>query len=367
MSIVSLVVAVASCGSHSPTPATTAAAIPEEPAAVPLVTSTDGRVVLVTLDGARWQDVFDAGIMSRTAEIVAKSGIAFGADAPRGASCGIVRTASGANVSLPGYLEIFTGRATSCADNACAPIEEPTLLDAAATSVPGAVASIGSWEMLDRAVSNGSSRAVVATGRRAWPGARLTAGGRLDTLVGEGLRANAYPGVGAYRPDTHTAAIALEYFRVATPVFLHVGLGDMDEWAHRGDHAAYVGAMRDADAFIGELADTLASMGAIGARTTVIVTADHGRNADFRHHGPAHPESARVFVIAFGARVEHRGVSCAPRDLTLADVAPTIRVLLGLEATEASLDRGRPIDGIVAREPRYLTGARASEGAAQRP
>ena len=101
-----------------------------------------------------------------------------------------------------------------------------------------------------------------------------------------------------------------------------------------------------ADAFIGKIADTLDEMGDVGARTTVIVTTDHGRNRDFQHHGALSMTSARTFVIAFGARVASRGVACPSRDVTLADIAPTIRVLVGLRP-DTSPDAGRPIEEIV--------------------
>ena len=64
----------------------------------------------------------------------------------------------------------------------------------------------------------------------------------------------------------------------------------------------------------------------------MIVTTDHGRNADFQHHGPDSNAAARTFVIAFGGRVPVQGVACPSHDTTLADIAPTIRALVGLPA-----------------------------------
>ena len=69
---------------------------------------------------------------------------------------------------------------------------------------------------------------------------------------------------------------------------------------------------------------------ALGEKTTLLVTPDHGRNSDFRDHGTLRIESGRTFLLAFGAGVTARGIGCPPRDLTLADIAPTIRVRLGL-------------------------------------
>jgi hypothetical protein len=338
-------------------------------------------VVLVTIDGVRPEDVFDGAdpslrpgakvshltkpeaVMPRTHRLVAKRGVALGADR-RG--CGAVRTASGANVSLPGYLEIFTGRKTRCRDNHCARTELPTVLDEAADAGLAPVASIGSWELLDRAATRGSSPVLIADGAKRWPGPRPIVDAEFEKLVTAGEQAEPYPGSGKYRPDEQTAAIALAYFKSAAPPVLHVGLGDADEYGHRNDYAAYLEAIGKADAFIGQLADALDAMGEIGARTTVIVTTDHGRNRDFQHHGAFSMTSARTFVIAFGGRMPARGVVCPSRDVTLADIAPTMREIIGL-APDRSPDAGRPIAEIIgAKQPAEIADARSSGPAVHR-
>jgi hypothetical protein len=323
--------------------------------------TSDGRIVLVTIDGVRAEDVFDGAdpelrpgshverfakpeaVMPRTHRLVETRGVALGADRP---GCGVVRTASGANVSLPGYLEIFTGRKTHCRDNHCARTELPTVLDEAADAGLWPIASIGSWEVLANAASRSNAHVLVDEGSLPWPGARPLVPSELEAVVAAGERAEAYPGGGRYRPDARTTEVALEYLRNVAPPVLHVGLGDPDEYGHRNDYPSYLNAIAQADAFIGKVADTLDTMGEVGARTTVIVTTDHGRNRDFQHHGAFSLTSARTFVIAFGARVGSRGVVCPSRDVTLADIAPTIRVLVGLRP-DTSPDSGRPIEEIV--------------------
>jgi hypothetical protein len=274
--------------------------------------------------------------MPRAHALVAAHGVALGATRE---GCATVHTAGASNVSLPGYLEIFTGHASRCLDNRCAQVEETVLDEAARTGSLG-VASIGSWSELTRAVSGGDSGVLVSTGH-SWPDAAPT--GRLGELVAAGRTADPYPGHDDYRPDAATAAIALEYFRVAKPALFHIGLGDTDEHGHRDDYPSYLAALRRADDVIGSIADILATMGPDGEKTTVIVTPDHGRNSDFRDHGVFRPESGRTFVLAFGGRVAVRGVGCPTRDVTLADIAPTIRVLMGLPRDRAS-GAGRPIE-----------------------
>lgn len=311
------------------------------------------RVVLVTIDGARWQDVFEGTdlrftkgprlspeeLLPKTWARVKAAGVAVGTGRD---GCGIMHTASGANVSLPGYLEMFTGHASSCTDNDC-PAALATVLDAAAAfGVPG-VASIASWSILSRGASNGRAGVFVAAGQR-WPGLPPD-DATLAARVAAGTNVDPFPGHDDYRPDAATGAIALAYFDRYRPALFHVGFGDPDEWGHRGDYDAYVASLARIDAWMGDLLDRLAATRSAGHRTTVLVTTDHGRNADFLNHGPAHPESARTFLLAFdGASdgVLRERPTCPAGDVALTDVAPTVAQLVGIpvDTTEGA---GRPM------------------------
>lgn len=289
------------------------------------------HVVLVTIDGVRWQDVVapsaEVDLLPRIYEGVAEGGVIVGASSERG--CAALRATSGSNISLPGYMEILSGRSTACTHNACPVVTAPTVLDVAADEGIRPVASFGSWETLGRAVSNRASQVFVSVG---------AGSAKLDPYPAPG---------GNYRPDRYTRAAALAYYRENRPRLLHVGLGDTDEHAHRADQRGYIDALREADALVGELA-LAAEQAGVASATTFLVTTDHGRGANFRDHGPGIPQSARSFVIAFGGGVKPAGVACPKRDLSLADVGATVRALLDLPADEAP-GAGRPIEEIVAR------------------
>src|SRR5581483_12326364 len=78
------------------------------------------RVVLVVLDGVRWQDVFDrSGNMPTLEQWTSGEG-----------TCVKNIRATGPNyVSLPSYTEIFSGRSSVCQDNECPRTKDPTLVD----------------------------------------------------------------------------------------------------------------------------------------------------------------------------------------------------------------------------------------------
>jgi hypothetical protein len=307
-----------------------------EPApVVPVMAAVEKRVVLVTLDGVRWQDVVapnaEVDLLPRIYEGIAEGGVIVGASSQPG--CAAVRATSGSNVSLPGYLEILTGRPTACTHNYCPPTTTPTVLDAAIEGGVAGVASFGSWETLGRAVSNGRSAGLVVSAGQAKDKTKV------DPFPG--------PAGGTYRPDRYTAKAALAFYRENQPRLFHVGLGDTDEQGHRANTKGYFEALKEADAIVGELMDAVDEAGHAGS-TTFIVTTDHGRAANFRDHGPGITAASRSFVIGFGGGVRAAGIACAKQEHTLADVGATVRALLDLPPDPSS-QAGKPIEEIAAR------------------
>ena len=324
-------------------------------------------VILVVLDGARWQEVFvgadpqlsaEAGVPAVHADalmpylhaLVAERGAALGAPGQ-----GPPIAASGPNfVSLPGYTEIFTGhRQHDCANNDCAPARFPTVMDQARAVMPRPtdVAVVASWPKIERAASIDPASLVLSTGRYRTSHEDLLQDDAFmrDVLV-QGSAAEAFPGYGDYRPDSFTAALGLRYLETRRPRLMFLGLGDPDEYAHRDDYAGYLASLRAADATLGEIFAVLGRMGARGAHTTVIVTADHGRGRDYRVHGRAFPESGRVWLVAAGGGIEARGYARATRPHRLADVAPTVRALLHLPVDVAPT-AGAPLDELLTAPP----------------
>jgi hypothetical protein len=310
-------------------------------------------VVFVVLDGVRWQEVYggvdhalavshDAGLAARLPhpmphlrDAIATRGAALGA--PGHGSP--VRASGPSYLSMPGYVEIFTGRRDGgCADNACAGATSTTLADAMRERAARDedVAIFASWPPIARAATHVADRIVVSTGRRDVAGARiLLADGATREPLERGALANPFPGDGDFRPDRFTAALALGYFEARHPHFMFVGLGEPDEYAHRDDYVGYLASLHAADDFFGALFAALDRMGERGRRTLVLATSDHGRARDYRDHGAAHPESARVWLAAIGGPVVARGYMDARREHNLSDLAPTARLWLGLPPDEA--------------------------------
>jgi bisphosphoglycerate-independent phosphoglycerate mutase (AlkP superfamily) len=209
---------------------------------------------------------------------------------------------------------------------------------------------ITSWPNIARAASGDPSAYVMSAGRKLVSrGDALRADSAMSPLLERGARVKAYPGEGDYRPDAFTAKVALQYLEAARPRLFFVGLGDADEYAHRGDYHGYLQAVHASDAFLGDLQSTLARMGARGRHTTVLVTADHGRAYSFQDHGGRYPESGRVWLVAAGGDVRGHGLVAASRRHTLSDVAPTVRALLGIGGEGEAIPEVAPFAGTPGR------------------
>lgn len=311
-------------------------------------TARPSRLVLVTIDGVRWEDVFVTGrrdarrdiaeSMPSLRRLVRERGLALG-----GPGCNHDLRASGPNfVSLPGYLEMFTGTTTTCTHNECAPVQSATVIDEARSVAkrPGDVAVFSSWGKYGHAVARDRRAIVLSAGASVTSGRAPAFGAAKDdaelrSLLAVGAASSGYPGHGDYRPDEHTARLALRYLEVAEPRLLVIGLGDADEYAHRGDIAGYRRAIRRADDVLGDLDRVLARMG--DKETAVLVTTDHGRSRSLRAHGALFPESQRVFLAAFGSGIARRGVTCAAEPLRLSHLAGAMRALLALEGEAGPL------------------------------
>ncbi len=305
-------------------------ATPETPAS-----QVERDAILVVLDGARWQDVVgEASVMPQLAELARAHGAALG-----GPRSGSVVRASGPNfVSMPGYAEIFGGApARGCPGNDdCAAATQPTIADdvRAWTGSPDDAAVFASWPDLVRVSSQHPEQLAVSAGRSLVHGdGRMRRDAAMSELLDRGARADAWPGEKDFRPDRFTAPLAERYLEVVRPRFLFLSLGESDEYAHQGNRDGYVRALRYDDDVIAELYRATHGEGARGRRTTIFVTADHGRAYDFRDHGGRWPESARSWLVVLGDEPDAARLT---GDYTLSDIAPTVEAWLGVPDDEAT-------------------------------
>ena len=251
--------------------------------------ANDQRLILVTMDGTRWQEVFrgpdpvlvadkrfthpdmkdaiekswkgGADLMPFLHSLPARGGVLTGnRDA---GECMAVTNAMW--FSYPGYNEIFTGRADpAITSNDKNPNQNTTFFEwlNRKPGFAGKVRGYGNWDVFPFIINDKRS----------------------------GVPVNAELG-GAYPTETSVMRRAFDALREKGPRVLYIGLGDTDEFAHMGHYEHYLEAINRDDDFIAELWRMVEADPAWRGKTTLIVTTDHGRgSAPKGSGGPAWTE-----------------------------------------------------------------------------
>ena len=320
------------------------------------------NVVLVTLDGMRWQEVFggaDSALFSQSPhyfssqaalrqqfgqatpelrrralmpflwETVARQGQLYGNRA-LGSQVNVTNTKW---FSYPGYNELLTGAPDDArvVSNDTLPNPNVTVLEYLnqRPAFRGKVAAFGSWEVFPFILNDRRSHLPVNAGMRRAAGPGLTA---REQLLNELLPVTPSP-FGQERLDSFTDQYALEYLKRKKPRVLYIGFGDTDDFAHGGEYGAYLHAARYTDGFIRQLWEYLQSDPQYRGKTTLLITTDHGRGAAaearWRSHGVQVPGSDQIWLAALGPDTLPTGEARAGQ-LYQNQVAATLCELLGV-------------------------------------
>jgi hypothetical protein len=341
---------------------------------VPARAQTAENVVYVTLDGMRWQEVFNgaslafmgkeagggwaadsAGLAGRfwrpTAEARRRALMPFLWDSvvPRGQAIGNPARNSDAHVtnglwfSYPGYSEMLTGAPDPRIDsNDSIPNPNITVLEwlNAQPRYRGRVAAFGSWEILPFIVN--TRRSGIYTNGDG-PPVREPSTAR-DSAFND-LSAELPPLWGSTRLDGPTMLGALEYVTHHKPRVLYVMLGETDEWAHDQRYDLYLDAAWRADRFIQRLWALVQGMPEYAGKTALVISTDHGRGStvgDWGNHGKEYPQAGQIWIAAMGPGIPPRG----ERDRAVAtqsQIAATLAWLLGLDFRQAVPAASTPI------------------------
>lgn len=131
--------------------------------------------------------------------------------------------------------------------------------------------------------------------------------------------------------DLVTFEAATEHLLRHRPRVLYIGLGETDEWAHGRRYDLYLDAAHNADRYLAQLWNSLQNMNEYRDCTLLMVTTDHGRGAtrhDWTNHGEKVDDAEYIWLAALGPDVPPRGVR-ENADATQSQVAATIARALG--------------------------------------
>ena len=322
--------------------------------------SRPGNVILVVLDGVRWQEVFrggDCALMTRAEGgvedttalrarfcradrdsarrsllpflwgTVARQGILLG-DRDRG---GDAHIANPMKFSYPGYNEILTGAPDPRIDkNDFGPNPNTTVFEwlAGRPGFAGRVRAWGTWDVFDAIFNEARAGIPVRSGWEVpFPRPRNDVEVELDALYATTTRHWAY-----MPPDAFLQRAVLRSLRADRPRVLFVGFGEPDEWAHDRRYDHYLGSLHAADGYLKELWEAVQSLPGYRGTTTLLILADHGRGRtarDWTDHGREVQGAEELWFAALGPAIPAAGAAAAGPPFVQAQTAATVAAMVG--------------------------------------
>ncbi len=337
------------------------------------------NVILVTLDGLRWQEVFfgiedslidkDRGGVKNPDElrkrfsretletqraallpflwgVIAKEGQVFG----NHREGSVARVANGLNFSYPGYNELLSGFADPRIDsNDKRPNPNVTVLEwlNRKPELRGKVAAFTSWDVFPYIIHAERSGVMVNAGHMPLVDVEQTAEVRLlNRLISE------TPVDEEVRPDALTFHAAKRYLVEKKPRVVYISFDETDTQAHAGRYDRVLNSAHKADGFVRELWETAQGIPEYRGKTTLIVTTDHGRGdppVEWKNHDAKTAGSEFIWVAVIGpdtpALGERKNVAVIEQN----QIAATVGVLLGYDYAADVPQAGKAIRDVVGK------------------
>jgi Sulfatase len=330
------------------------------------------NIILITLDGMRWQEVFSgaeqrlikkkfvkdsAGITSAywatTPELrreklmpffwntIAKQGQLYG-NRNLGNK---VNTANKMWFSYPGYNEILCGFADDekITSNDANDNPNKNVLEflQSQKEYAGKVAAFTSWETFPWIINTKRNGILVNSGLT-----KSEQSNESEKLLDE-LMFQLPNNTGGTRVDALTFHYAFEYLKKNKPKVLFLSFDETDHWAHEGEYDKYLHAANYTDGFIKTLWEWLQAQPQYKNKTTIIITTDHGRgnvkDEDWKHHGAKMPFADEIWFAFLGPDTPPTGEMKGEQQLYQNQVAKTLATFLGLNYASE-----KPVGQIVA-------------------
>lgn len=336
--------------------------------------STNKNLILVTIDGLRWQELFSGAdktllenkkatrekrhikekfwhddelkrrqlLMPFFWQTIAKEGTIIG-NRKIGSNMSV---ANKWQFSYPGYSEIFTGVVDhSLNSNAKKANPQVSFLEWLNNKelYEHKLAAFGSWDVFPYILNTQRSKLHVNAGFMPAKGYSLSFEAKLLNQLQQEIPTPWHN----VRLDSFTYRYAKDYLLKVKPKVMIISLGETDDFAHDGHYDSYLTSAHQTDKFIADLWNTLQTTPEYKDNTVLMVTTDHGRGStidDWRYHASAlsiqsymkslknFPNgivgSEHVWLAAIGPNIKAQGEVKTKREVKSTQIAATVLTLL---------------------------------------
>jgi membrane-anchored protein YejM (alkaline phosphatase superfamily) len=245
------------------------------------------NIIIVTIDGVRWQEIFNGSDKSITnycsrEELMpflwkyAQSGQLYG-NRYYNNYCNVKNIY---DISYTGYNEIFTGYA------------DPILIP----NLPIYNRNISFLEKLNQTKEFNGSVVSFAS----WSCFKYILNKKKST----------FPIYCEYENDIITYSLAKNFIQKNHPRIIHIGFGDADEAAHKKKYDEYLSKINNIDYMIGEIWNQIQNDTFYKDETTLIITTDHGRGKNsnnWNSHGFWISGSSQTWMFIIGPDIKPLG------------------------------------------------------------
>lgn len=145
------------------------------------------------------------------------------------------------------------------------------------------------------------------------------------------------------RNDLITFIAAKEYIKKKHPKVVFISLGEADEFAHSGKYDLYLQSATKTDNLIADLWNYLQSDEVYKNKTNLLITTDHGRGYKFSsswtRHGPFTPGSKNIWLAMMGPSIKSIGEVKEQGEIKQKNMVDIISHLLPVSGEEKNTGR----------------------------
>jgi hypothetical protein len=253
--------------------------------------------------------------------------------------------------SYPGYSEILTGQAHDDVINSNDRKRNPypSVLEFLKRKLKlnqQQVALFGSWDVFNWIGEHAEGAVTINAGHEPYASsdAEINVLGKLQNEM-----LSPWDSV---RFDYFTVRFALAHLQRYQPPVLHIALGETDDWAHAGDYAHVLDSFVRNDRQLKELWEYLQRTPRYRDKTSLLITVDHGRGntiKDWTDHGEKVPEAQYIWMAFVSPDTTLRGEWKDAGTIYQNQVAATLSRWLGFDYSEQNPQAGKPIARLFAK------------------